>query len=659
MARLRHTPAFVPPLPAGIDRPGPARRNLWRVQSADLHRYGVLTIPTRAIFDRLSHRENVPGALGVREVKFVIADVNTPDPILYLMDMTATKLHYDFVQYGLGRVMSIAEFNRQTYFAEDRTYLAGSIIAHDGYGDDGLYTLEFWPSDIVRFPRVRLAFETVSAALPFARGRIAYHPTGDGQRDLMLQEAAQFDSHDIRRVQTTDLFAGISYSPLNLGVTYGRLGIFDGQSGRPPGATDIAIFRRLPNDLARVAGVISLGPQTPLSHVNLRAQQNNLPNAYLRDATTDPRILSLLDRIVRFEVTPDDIIITPATRAQMESHFATLRPVTTQTPARDLSVTTISPLSDIGFADHIAFGAKAANVAELRKLLLPHRVPDGFAVPYAFYHRFMTHTGLYDVLRAMIDAPDFAEDTTRREALKKLRKRIRDAPLPADLHDALTTLQNSFPADVTPRCRSSANAEDLSDFSGAGLYDSYTHHADEGHIGKSIKQVWASLWTFRAFEERAFHRIDHFACAMGVLVHPNFEAEQVNGVAVTQNIYFPTFPGFYVNAQIGEDRVTNPQGDAVAEEFLVMQNAGLETLQEFVTLRIRESNLVPAGGAVLSVAQTNLLIEQMTAIQSHFKVLYRRQLSRDFAMEIEFKIDRHGVLVIKQARPWTLSPTVN
>ena len=44
------------------------------------------------------------------------------------------------------------------------------------------------------------------------------------------------------------------------------------------------IYEALPNELPRVAGIISTVPQTPLSHVNLRAVQDGMPNAFIRDA---------------------------------------------------------------------------------------------------------------------------------------------------------------------------------------------------------------------------------------------------------------------------------------------------------------------------------------------------------------------------------------
>ena len=65
----------------------------------------------------------------------------------------------------------------------------------------------------------------------------------------------------------------------------GRLRLVDGKNRQALSPTDIAIFKNLPNDLVHIAGVISEGPQTPLSHVNLRAKQNGMPNAYVKNAS--------------------------------------------------------------------------------------------------------------------------------------------------------------------------------------------------------------------------------------------------------------------------------------------------------------------------------------------------------------------------------------
>ena len=158
--------------------------------------------------------------------------------------------------------------------------------------------------------------------------------------------------------------------------------------------------------------------------------------------------------------------------------------------------------------------------------------------------------------------------------------------------------------------------------------------------------MWAGLWTFRAFEERDFWRIDHLTAAMGVTVHANTDDEKANGVAITKNIYDPNWPGFYVNAQLGESLVTNPTG-AVPDELLV---SAIGPNMEYEVQRIRKSS-ENGGQPVLSDAQLQELVRAMEKIQEHFKRVYGRQNDKSFAMDLEWKITAAGKLWIKQARP--------
>lgn len=61
---------------------------------------------------------------------------------------------------------------------------------------------------------------------------------------------------------------------MNAATGYGPLRAI--QPGERPNPRDIVICRTLPNELSRVAGIISTVPQTPLSHVNLRAVQDGI-----------------------------------------------------------------------------------------------------------------------------------------------------------------------------------------------------------------------------------------------------------------------------------------------------------------------------------------------------------------------------------------------
>jgi phosphoenolpyruvate synthase/pyruvate phosphate dikinase len=396
--------------------------------------------------------------------------------------------------------------------------------------------------------------------------------------------------------------------------------------------------------------MITTLPQTPLSHINLKAKQNDTPNIYIKDALDNPDIMQYLGEYVYFKADIDGFELRQASYKEYITYLEEIRPTETQYPPRDLSVHEIKSLYDIGFYDSISVGAKAANVAELLKILPDGMVPKGYAVPFYYYDRFMQENQFYQYAEDMVAEEEFQNYPEYRDnALKLFRDMIEDAAVSSEIADPLDIMHKSFPEGTSLRCRSSTNNEDLEGFSGAGLYDSKTHHPDEGHITKTIKEIWAGLWTFRAFEEREFYRIDHFTAAMGVLVHPNYENELVNGVSVTKNIYDPNASGFYVNAQLGEDLVTNPDERSIPEAFIMMK---IYPLEIYEVLYLSRSNKIPEGEYLLDSTYINQLIEAMETIHQHFAQLYVKIDSWDFAMDLEFKVTSEGALAIKQARPW-------
>lgn len=611
-------------------------------------------------FAALAKRDDVPGAAQVLAVKFLIVGVDTAKPQLWLMDSKEYAYHYDFATRGLGKPVDLATFNAQTYFTDNRKNLAGTLVAHDSFVKEGAsrdapkgaYALEFWPTDPVKASHVAKAFKLIDKALPFAKGRVAYHPAGDTQEQLATREAAAFKRLKVPMLSTKELFHGVTYSPLNPGVGFGTLRVVDGAQGAqtPLTARDVVLFKgSLPNDLAHVGGIISEVPQTPLSHINLKAQQNKTPNAYVKDASSDPKIAGLVGKIVKYEVGANGMEIREATKAEADAWLETQRPPTVQKAPRDLSRKKIEAFANLGAKDAKAYGAKSANIAEMRKFLPGDMIPDGFGIPFSFYDTFMKQTGLYDEAKKMMADPQFQSDPTKREEmLDAFRRKVRRADVPAELASQITELQSKFPAGQPIRCRSSTNNEDLEGFNGAGLYDSYTHRPDEGNLQSTIKQVWSSLWTFRAFEEREFWRIDHMTAAMGVAVHPNSDDEAANGVAITKNIYDPNWPGFYVNAQVGESLVTNPDPSATPDEMLI---SAIGPNGEYEIQKIRSSTLTENGQSVLTREQTQELVSVMERIQEHFKQVYGRQGDATFAMDLEFKILSNGKLWVKQARP--------
>ncbi len=137
-----------------------------------------------------------------------------------------------------------------------------------------------------------------------------------------------------------------------------------------------------------------------------------------------------------------------ATLAEVEANYELSRPAQEQTPERDLSVTAITPLSQVGFYDWKAFGVKAANVAVLRTLGFPlGTVPDGFAVPFYFYDEFMKAHDFYTRIETMLADEDFQTNfEVQDDMLNDLRDDIEDAGSPQWIIDALTEMNATFPA---------------------------------------------------------------------------------------------------------------------------------------------------------------------------------------------------------------------
>lgn len=136
---------------------------------------------------------------------------------------------------------------------------------------------------------------------------------------------------------------------------------------------------------------------------------------------------------------------------------------------------------------------------------------------------------------------------------------------------------------------------------------------------------------------------------MGVLVHPNFSNEKANGVGVTTDPIYQTKDTYYLNTQIGEDLVTNPDALSIPEEILLSSTPRGGGVNYTI---VRPSNQVPDGEQILSEEQLFELFTYLQIIHNEFRDLYDAGADEDFAMEIEYKITSEEKLAIKQARPW-------
>jgi Pyruvate phosphate dikinase, AMP/ATP-binding domain len=612
---------------------------------------GAAAIPDHATYHKLSYRGDEvmidTFLAGLEFVKFTLDNAASDSRQLYFINTGTHRAHMMF-----GRAVGLSR-GRGT--DQMKGVLVYRPMLKSASGEAGLYTFEFEPFDAYTCEMVKICQDALVGKMPVLQGRLGYYPRGERALSQVDQDRALYEDSSVTVYRDADLInTDVAFLPVNPGTSFGMLRLMEPDERHGP--RDIVLYRSLPNEMPRSAGIITSVRQTPLSHVNLRAVQDRVPNAFIIDAETNETIRPLIGKFVSYNVTPDGYELREVSREEVDRHFATMRPSESQFPPRDLNVTKVRPLSEIRFEDSASVGAKAANVAVLGTFgFPPATVPDGFAIPFSFYDEFMQHNDFYEYVTELLANAEFQNSRDVQDAeLKKLRALIKKGKMPATMMQRLDQLQNSFSDGTSLRCRSSTNNEDLPGFSGAGLYDSYTHKPDEGHLSKTVKQVFASLWNFRAFEEREFYRVDHLTAAMGVLVHPNFTGELANGVAVTNDILYQTRGNYYVNTQVGEDLVTNPEQESIPEEIL------LDWWDSSRQQVMRTSNRSSGEGKLLSDAHLEQLRKHLAKVHGKFARLYERSAEDpQFAMEIEFKITKDGRLAIKQARPWVFSETVD
>ena len=356
-------------------------------------------------------------------LKFIAFDLDTDRPVLYFMNTKTHDNHISFLDaVGL-------DFDLDAYRG-DIAYDPTQFATDDSLG---VYYYNSTLNKTFPFNVETRLYTILAASLPLIENNLSlYIPNKKlpATRELvpLLQESR------VPLLFAEDVIPGGNFLALNPGEGYGRLQVL-GPDDRPH-SRDVVIYEALPNELPRVAGIISTVPQTPLSHVNLRAIQNGVPNAYVRDVLDKPGIDELIGSYVRYEVTDSGWDLRAATLEEVEAHYEASRPTHTQIPKRDLAVTEIKALGAVSFHDWDAFGVKAANVAELRKLGLPEgTVPDGFAVPFYFYDEFMKHNNFYARIETMLADPEFQSNfDTQEEQLKDLRDDIEDGATPQWIH---------------------------------------------------------------------------------------------------------------------------------------------------------------------------------------------------------------------------------
>lgn len=607
---------------------------------------------------------SIPGAISAKTVVDLL-DGDT----LYFMNSQTYPLHEMFVENNLvppfHPIPLTGEFIEQ-YTSPNRRFVLGAITY---YEEPDVWAYEIAPYDTATPEMIELAYTKIRDNAFFGEN-LQFHPTSEAQSDNASQLA------EVCEISTDDLFQGITYQPLNLGTTTGQLAFRTAEEvdGVPIYFREIPVLDAVPNDIGITAGIITDAYQTPLSHINVLSQNRGTPNMSLIGAWENEELRALDGKWVELTVDAFGWSIREITFEEAEDWWVDNKPDPLESFPPDLTVRQITDVQDILDLDNLskadaitasipAFGGKCTHFGGMSLIGPDVPMRPAFGIPIAHYWDFMEANGFRDRVESWLDEthpnfdPDFQADPVyRQDKLHELQIDMMAAPLdPTFLADLTAKLEAQFPGERM-RFRSSTNAEDLGAFTGAGLYTSMSGYVDDPDepMEAAIKTVWGSVWNPRAYDEREYYSIDHLNVGMALLVSPSFPFEEVNGVAITNNIFDPSGlePAFYINLQMDNWSVVLPEMGVTSDQVLYYFDRAGQPI-----VYIGHSNLIPKGYTVIDTQQMFELGTALKAIHQYFFEVYG---DRNFyAMDTEFKFEdddsadgKTRELFMKQARPY-------
>lgn len=364
-----------------------------------------------------------------------------------------------------------------------------------------------------------------------------------------------------------------------------------------------------------------------------------------------------------------------------------------------------------------SIGAKALNCLQLAKQKIASPLLNqAFTIPFFYYHVTMTHifkeeSSLHEdgenlPKKPAISSPKQLMDDLLRDAREnnspdpkdyakqcaQIRQLISTYTFPVDtssddnviqdgeeraMHSNLldlieAELEHWKESGLWQRCdgiifRSSTNAEDIEGFNAAGLYESIPitkkslkdPSKRKALMLNAIRQVWASVWNFRGFEERRLFGLDSSQVQMAILCQPFFsKSQRCNGVAISAHPFRHDFPGALINVQKAGYLVTDSCGGHRPEQHVVWIYSNKSHVVETLCL----SSLMD-GQSLMTEDDVKQLSLHLQVLDSRFghntpgtkSNIVKGNKKTKFCVDIEFLImNDTGEIVIIQCRPYKM-----
>lgn len=624
---------------------------------------------------------------------FVKIVVDKPSGVIHFINHARYPFHID---YAAEKILNISqdelfanldELNKSVYQDPNRRCYLGLLALHKRE-DRRFFTLETVEVDTMDESMLLYFYDFVKNWID-PTVPLVLKPANHQQEGYV----AELDPVKYPRVYNHELFSSENFIALNNGLARGRLRAFANDDDYRRALTtiewyDIVCLPRVPDDIPRVAGIINAAYTTPLSHTNVLAHGWQVPNAIQIGVLDDIKNRGLNGEWVEYQVDRNNagVVLSKIDRPEKlpDKPVWAVQEIKLETP--ETENTPIADLDSLRSRDLFRYGTKAANLGELRHVLtrgserltgfyrvkrpprenlLPYladflgtpeapsltkpawdflrdlvKIPKGIAIPFSFQREFLESS---PKIQQAIGKIKMALELKARDIdslCYQVQQLIRQTRIPDQMREAIDDqIAAHLGGVVSFVVRSSSNAEDLENFSAAGIYESINHVTTAENIFKSIKEVWASLLSPRSVRLRNEVGISLDDSYMGVIVQEEI-ASEMGGVLVTTNPSDPTgdFRNVYVNVS-AKSVMSVVQGDGMPFQYLfnTMEGNG-----RTLSIGDAKQDLPPKKKAVLQK-----LAFASRLMQSHFSPDY----TFSYPLDIEWLWNKDGLYIL-QLRPY-------
>ncbi len=626
-------------------------------------------------------------SFGLPETRWIKFAILTNEPTrVYYQNSWKYKFHYDFASARLPgfKGLSPIQFDDVSLRTNGQRVVLGAVL-FSPFPERREAAIQFVGYDPYAPEQIARWFEIVRSTIhPRNELNVSYIPTYE-QSAVAQENREFFAARGIRVGSLTEWDTGAN--AYSMGWAIGRLRyipavqIEAAYSNGTLAPTDILLTDAVPAELPYVAGILTHAPSTPNSHVAILARSYGVPFVYLAEPELRSLALSYTNRdvvLTAFAGYPQVTIrlldlsgTSPAIRDELVESKRP-EPLNITPKARFGAYTALT--ENLVPADIRFFGGKAANFGFLRRQI-PSNSPPAIAISFDLWDDFMAQTNgagksLHHQISERLAQYTYPPNITALAAeLEAIRDLIEDTTsfTDAQQQQIAAALLGRFEPTTKIRFRSSTNVEDAENFTGAGLYDSYSgcladdQDADtsgpsicdpsedkERGVFRAIRKVYASFYNLNAVLERMRHQINETNVGMAILVHYSSpdEFELANGVATMT--YTRSGPGAGYSGKMvtqkGAVSVTNPDGTAQPEVVAISK------MFRDPYVEVKEwSSLVPFGATVLNwkseYEMFGSLFEQGALAFGNY---YSNK--QQFVLDFEYKKLVPGVLHVKQIR---------